>query len=195
MVLQYAADASIDGCVTFMETKDLVLLSRAANPTWYPRIRCMHFGECSFSLAIAKHTNSGNPCTNTLVFCPACPTEPVPTVHYTYAGGDASNPKGILHHWSTKHSGLEMPAELRKSITAEEHANVLKIGKGPPKKRTHNCVAPTPGSTRADAAVPGDESDTPGSALADAAEDASDTPVGIGVLDMSDSEAGARADT
>jgi hypothetical protein len=119
----------------------------------------------------------------------------VPTVHYTYAGGYAGNPKGILYHWSTKHSGLEMPAELRKSITAEEHANVLKIGKDPPKKRTHNCVAPTPGSTRADAAVPGDGSDTPGSALADAAEDASDTPVGIGVVDMSNSEAGARADT
>ena len=61
--------------------------------------------------------------------------------------------------------------------------------------RTMAAAAPTPGSTRADAAAPGDGSDTPGSTLADAAEDGSDTPIGIGVLDMSDSEAGARADT
>ena len=69
------------------------------------------------------------------MFCPACPLKPVLTVHYTYAGGDASNPKGMLHHWRTKHPGLEFPAELEHTVTPLERESVCKMGKEPPKKR------------------------------------------------------------
>ena len=90
----------------------------------------------TFSRAIAAHTNSSNPCTNTLEFCTACPLEPVPTVHFTYSGGDVENPKGMLHHWRTKHSG-DPHANLQKATTISdaERDGVMAVGKTPPKPR------------------------------------------------------------
>jgi hypothetical protein len=90
------------------------------------------------------------------MFCPACPLKPVPTVHYTYAGGDASNPKGMVHHWRTKHPGLEFPSELVPSITRSEQESVDRVGKEPPKKRITARVAASssPQEVRATSAVP-----------------------------------------
>jgi hypothetical protein len=136
------SEASDEYCVTWMEMKDGQLLSRAENPTRYPRIRCMHFGKSRFSLAIA----------NTLMFCPACPLKPVPTVHYTDAGGDTSNLKGMLQHWHTKHPGLEFPAELKHTITPLERESDCKVGKDPPKKRASASFAAA-GSTVASSAA------------------------------------------
>jgi hypothetical protein len=101
-------------------------------------IRCKNFGDFTFSRAIAAHTNSSNPCTNTLEFCTACPLDPVPTVHFTYPGGDPENPKGMLHHWRTKHPGLELHAKLGAAITISdaERDGAMTIGKTPPKPRT-----------------------------------------------------------
>jgi len=95
-LLQYTTEMRPDGCVTYLQTNDGKLTSRSKNTTWQPMIRCKNFGVFTFSRAIVAHTNSSNPCTNTLEFCTACPLEPVPTVHFTYSGGDVENPKGML---------------------------------------------------------------------------------------------------
>ena len=61
----------------------------------------------------------------------------VPTVHYTLAGGDENNPKGMLHHWRTKHPTLEIPAELKAKVTLadKERKGILGVGKAPPVAR------------------------------------------------------------
>ena len=131
--MQYTTEASTDGCVTWMQTAEGALTSRKKTPLWVPKIRCKHFGEFTFSRAIAAHTNS----TNTLEFCTACSRDPVPTVHYTLAGGDEKNPKGMLHHWRTKHPTLEIPAELKAKVTLadKERKGILGVGKAPPVAR------------------------------------------------------------
>ena len=134
--MQYTTDGTSTGCVTWMETKDGKLTSKAQKPNWVPEIRCKNFGEFTFSLAVAKHVNSRNPCTNTLEFCTACPSEPVPTVYFTYDGGDeANNPKGLRYHYSTKHTALELPTRRNQGTSEDERADVLRVGKDPPKKR------------------------------------------------------------
>ena len=64
-------------------------------------------------LMLTRRTNA---CTNTLVFCPACPRDPVPKVHFTYSGGDLENsrtPRACCTTGTpTKHNGLEMPTDL-----------------------------------------------------------------------------------
>ena len=61
----------------------------------------------------------------------------MPTVHYTLAGGDENNPKGMLHHWRTKHPTLEIPAELKAKVTLadKERKGILGVGKAPPVAR------------------------------------------------------------
>jgi hypothetical protein len=114
-----------------------LVAGRTKNPRWVPKIRCNNFGEFTFSRAVQSHINSENPCTNTLEFCPRCPRDPVPKVFWTYRGGDDANPKGMLHHFRTKHNGIEMGDELLASTKPSdaECAAVRKDGQEPPKKR------------------------------------------------------------
>ena len=61
----------------------------------------------------------------------------MPKVFWTYRGGDEANPKGMLHHFHTKHNGVDMDAVLFAStkISETECSSVRKVGKYPPKKR------------------------------------------------------------
>ena len=52
-------------------------------------------------------------------------------------GNDGANPKGMLHHFRTKHNGVEMDAVLFAStkINETECSSVRKVGQYTPKKR------------------------------------------------------------
>ena len=146
------------------------------DPNWVPKIRCKNFGEFTFSLAVAKHTCPSNPCTNHLEFCPACPREPVPTVHWTHPGGDEANPKGMAAHWAQHHPEKEMPAELKEKVTLseKERNGIIKHGKEPPKKRKRK--AQKEGAAAAAAPPPTTEPQQAGAAVG--AADVEQPPTG-----------------
>ena len=109
-------------------------------------VHCKVAGQFTSSLKVAGHFNKGNPCTNTLLQCPACPEKPVPTFFWRYAGRDPSKPKGMLAHWRLKHPQLSMPEALKGqlNISSQEQEEVLKVGKAPPKQRRPRTKAGAP---------------------------------------------------
>lgn len=152
--VQFTTDESTGGCVAWLETKEGKLVSAAKKPAWVAKVKCANFGDFSFSLATAAHFNSTNPCTNSLAFCAACPTSPVPVVHWLYEGAEGRS-TGMRLHWETRHPNMVLP-DIVKGISEEERKKVVKMGATPPAKRVsktssrvHLAAAAAPADTPA----------------------------------------------
>ena len=102
-----------------------------------PIVTCKVAGKAAFSLKVQEKSSKLNPCTNTLLRCPLCPSDPVPQVFWKHSGTNPSAPRGFRKHWESKHGVRPMGDELeaRLEVTQSEIGAVKVKGKEPAARR------------------------------------------------------------
>lgn len=127
---QYAANPDqVDGCPAYLATSKGVLAQGNSKAPKFV-VDCKRHGQMEFSVKTTSKSVTSNPCTNHVVRCPACPSKPIPSAFWSYAGYNPESPYGMTRHWKQAHTNMVMPEDPKAKIAPAdgERAQVQKQG-------------------------------------------------------------------